>query len=170
MIMLFSENLTWFVYLSPGQWEYIEQLQHSGNLQSKEIAPQDKDIKVYLREKETEKGNTWWTSQLMLNWFWKEGMTTWGGYRVCPPIHWAFEYKGFHIMTYHSSSWFSSSTLPSPQVRMISTGSSHCVSVVMNLTSNHDNAGSIPGFTQWFKASGIAVSCGIGHKHISDPA
>ena len=30
-------------------------------------------------------------------------------------------------------------------------GSSHCVSVVTNLTSIHENVGPIPGLTQWFK-------------------
>ena len=31
------------------------------------------------------------------------------------------------------------------------TRSSHCGSVVTNLTSNHDNAGSIPGLAHWVK-------------------
>ena len=29
--------------------------------------------------------------------------------------------------------------------------SSHCVSVVMNPTRNHEDAGSIPGLTQWVR-------------------
>ena len=33
----------------------------------------------------------------------------------------------------------------------ISRGSSHCSSVVMNLTSIHEDVGSIPGLTQWVK-------------------
>ena len=32
-----------------------------------------------------------------------------------------------------------------------STGSSHCSSVVMNLTSIHEDSGSIPGLAQWAK-------------------
>ena len=29
--------------------------------------------------------------------------------------------------------------------------------------------GLIPGLTQWVKGSGLALSCGVGHRHGSDP-
>ena len=48
--------------------------------------------------------------------------------------------------------------------------SSLCGSVVTNLTSIHEDAGSNPGLTQWVKdQSSIAVSCGIGRRHGLDP-
>ena len=40
----------------------------------------------------------------------------------------------------------------------------------MNLSRNHDVAGSIPGLAQWVGESGIAVSCGVGRRGSSDPA
>ena len=36
-----------------------------------------------------------------------------------------------------------------------SIGSSHCGSAVMNPTSNHENAGLIPGLAQWVKDSAL---------------
>ena len=38
-----------------------------------------------------------------------------------------------------------------------------------NLTGNHEVSGSIPGLAQWVKGSGVAVSCGVGCRHGSDP-
>ena len=38
-----------------------------------------------------------------------------------------------------------------------------------NPTRNHEVVGSIPGLAQWVGESSIAVSCGIGRRHGSDP-
>ena len=33
-----------------------------------------------------------------------------------------------------------------------------------NTSRNHEDAGLIPGLAQWVKGSGVAVSCGVGHR------
>ena len=40
---------------------------------------------------------------------------------------------------------------------------------IKNPTSIHEGVGSIPGLVQWIKGSGVATSCGVGHRRISDP-
>ena len=59
--------------------------------------------------------------------------------------------------------------------RLLGTGSeeresSHHGSVVMNLTSIHEDTGSIPGLAQWVMDTGIAMSCDVGHSHVLDLA
>ena len=44
--------------------------------------------------------------------------------------------------------------------------SSHCGAAEVNLTSNHEIAGSNPDLAQWVK---VAVSYGVGRTHTSDP-
>ena len=46
--------------------------------------------------------------------------------------------------------------------------SSHCSSVVMTLTSVHENAGLIPGLTQWLRIQHCS-ECGVGNRCGWDP-
>jgi len=48
-------------------------------------------------------------------------------------------------------------------------GTSHCGSVVMNPTSIHEDAGTIPGLFQWGKdLVGVPETCGVGRRCGSD--
>ena len=42
--------------------------------------------------------------------------------------------------------------------------------MVTNPTYIHKDMGSLPGLTQWAGGSGVALSCGIGHRHGFNPA
>ena len=48
--------------------------------------------------------------------------------------------------------------------------SSHCGTVEMNRTRNHEVAGSIPDFAQWVKNLVLPKSCGVCRRRGSDPA
>ena len=37
----------------------------------------------------------------------------------------------------------------------------------INPTRNHEVMGSIPGLAQWVNDLGVAVRCGVGHRHDS---
>ena len=54
-------------------------------------------------------------------------------------------------------------------IRIAGLWSSRHGSAETNLTSAHEDAGSIPGLAVGYR-SGVAVSCGVGHRCGSDPA
>ena len=35
---------------------------------------------------------------------------------------------------------------------------------VKNPTATHEDAGLVPGLTQWIKGSGLATNCSVGHR------
>ena len=76
-------------------------------------------------------------------------------------------------------SWLTSSAIlkhhsrqPSSPLRLtlkLKIRSSCCGTAETNPTRNHDIAGLIPGLAQWVGGSSVAVSCGVGCRHGSDP-
>ena len=55
------------------------------------------------------------------------------------------------------------------RLRKVRGRSSHRGLAVPSPTSIRKDAGLIPDLAQWVKGSGIAMSCGVGHRHNSDP-
>ena len=55
------------------------------------------------------------------------------------------------------------------KIRKSSAGVPAVAQQVKNLTSNHKDAGSIPGLIQWVKGSSIAVNYDKGHRCSLDP-
>ena len=53
---------------------------------------------------------------------------------------------------------------------MVLIGSCDVAQWAKNATCTHEDAGLIPGLVKWVKGSGIAVSCGVGHRCSSDLA
>ena len=51
------------------------------------------------------------------------------------------------------------------EIKIPSFRSSRHGSAEMNLTSIHEDTGSIPDLAQWLKGSSIAMSCGVGSRH-----
>ena len=52
---------------------------------------------------------------------------------------------------------------------MSNIGSSYCGKAEMNPTNIHEDEGLIPGLVRWVKGSSVAVICGVGQRHGSDP-
>ena len=50
------------------------------------------------------------------------------------------------------------------QLKLQKAGHSCCGSVVMNLTSIHEDTDSIPDTSQWVIGSSVSVSCCVGHR------
>ena len=68
----------------------------------------------------------------------------------------------FHRLSFHFISGFLSCA------KTFMSGNSRCGSAETNLTSIHDDEGSIPGLAQCWTFS-IVVSCGVGRRYSSDP-
>ena len=55
------------------------------------------------------------------------------------------------------------------RARYVPIRSSHCGAAETNLTSMHEDTGSIPGLAQWVKDLVVPVSCGVGCRCSLEP-